>query len=355
LEFKRIQCDYGVYIKWNKSTQFIISVYVDDLMLVCKDLNEIIQMKAKLSKQWEMSDLGELHHILGIGVRRDRAKRLIYLEQSRYISDVLERFNMCDCKPVATPCDSSFVLSKSMSPVNVEEQEAMKGVPYSSGVGTLMYAMTATRPDIAFAVSTLSAFMANPGEKHWIALKRVLRYLQGTRNYCLVLGGSKVELSAWCDADWANDKDTRRSVTGYIFKLGDGVISWQSKRQATVAMSSTEAEYMSASHAAREAAFLHQLLSELGYKQSSVTLHCDNQSCIALISNPTYHQRSKHIDVQHHFVREKVEIGDITMKYVPTEQMVADALTKALPRVKHEWCMEALGLSTCSQSGSVEC
>jgi hypothetical protein len=311
-------------------------------------------MKAKLSKQWEMSNLGELHHILGIGVRRDRVKRLIYLEQSRYISDVLERFNMSGCKPVATPCDNSVVLSKSMSPVSVEEQEAMKGMPYSSGVGSLMYAMTATRPDIAFAVSALSAYMANPGEKHWIALKRVLRYLQGTRNHCLVLGGSKVELSAWCDADWANDKDTRRSVTGYVFKLGDGVISWQSKRQATVAMSSTEAEYMSASYAAREAAFLHQLLGEIGYKQPSVALHCDNQSCIALSSNPTYHQRTKHIDVQHHFIREKVESGDITLTYVPSEHMVADALTKPLPRVKHERCMDGLGLSTYSQSGSVD-
>jgi hypothetical protein len=354
LGFKRIQCDYGVYIKWNRDIQFIISVYVDDLMLVCNELNEIDQMKAKLSKKWEMSDMGELHHILGIGVRRDRAKRLIYLEQSRYISDILARFNMSDCKPVTTPCDSSIVLSKSMSPVTVEEQEAMRDVPYSSGVGSLMYAMTATRPDIAFAVSVLSAFMANPGERHWIALKRVLRYLQGTRDYCLVLGGSQVELSAWCDADWANDKDTRRSMTGYIFKLGDGVISWQSKRQATVALSSTEAEYMSVSHAAREAAFLNQLLSESGYKQYSITLHCDNQSCIALSTNPAYHQRSKHIDIQHHFVREKVESGNITLTYVPGEQMIADILTKPLPRVKHEWCMEALGLSTCSQSGSVE-
>ena len=129
-----------------------------------------------------------------------------------------------------------------MSPATVEDEQAMKSVPYSSGVGSLMYAMTTTRPDIAYAVSVLSSYMANPGQQHWIALKRVLRYLQGTRNYGLVLGGSSVELSGWCDADWANDKDTRRSVSGYIFNIGDGVISWQSKRQPTVAMSSTEAE-----------------------------------------------------------------------------------------------------------------
>ena len=214
----------------------------------------------------------------------------------------------------------------------------MTAIPYSSAVGSLMYAMTATRPDIAFAVSALSAFMANPGEKHWIALKRVLRYLQGTRHYTLVLGGSQVELRGWCDADWGTDKDTRRSVTGYIFKVGNGVISWQSKRQPTVATSSTEAEYMSVSYAAREAAFLHQLLAELGYKQGCITLHCDNQSCIALCNNPAYHQRSKHIDVQHNFIREKVEAGDITLQYMPTEQMAADALTKPLPKGKHEWC-----------------
>jgi hypothetical protein len=260
---------------------------------------------------------------------------------------------MSNCKPVSTPCDSSVILNKSMSPTTDAEKEMMKAVPYSSGVGSLMYAMTATRPDIAYAVSTLTAFMATPGEQHWIAVKRVLRYLQGTRNYCLVLGGNSVELNGWCDADWANDKDTRRSVTGYVFRLGDGVVSWQSKRQPTVAMSSTEAEYMATSYAARESIFLRQLLSELGYKQASVTLHCDNQSSIALSSNPAYHQRTKHIDVQHHFIREKVEAGEIVLKYEPTEHMIADVLTKALARAKHEWCTDALGLGTCLQSGSV--
>jgi hypothetical protein len=312
-------------------------------------------MKAILSKKWEMSDLGELHHILGIGVHSDRVNRRIYLDQSRYIGEVLEDFDMSNCKPVSTPCDRSVILSKDMSPTTAEEQQSMKAVPYSSGVGSLMYIMTATRPDIAYAVSTLSAFMANPGQQHWKALKRVMRYLQDTRNHCLILCGSSVELSGWCDADWANDKDTRRSVSGYIFSIGDGVISWQSKRQPTVAMSSTEAEYMAASSATREALFLHQLLSELGYNQPSVTLYCDNQSCISLSNNPAYHQRTKHIDVHHHFIREKVERGQIILKYMPTEEMVADALTKPLPPVKHTWCMDAMGIRTCSQSGSVRC
>jgi hypothetical protein len=187
-------------------------------------------------------------------------------------------------------------------------------------------------------------------------MKRAFRYLRGTSCYRLELGGNSVLLQGNCDADWANNVDNRRSVTGYVFTLGSGVVSWQSKLQRTVALSSTEAEYMAASSATRELIWLRQLLNALHHPQQTTTLHCDNQGCIALTSNPTFHQRTKHIDTQYHFIREQVEQQELKLKYIPTVDMVADILTKPVRRVKHEWCVEQMGLSdnSGSRSGSVE-
>jgi hypothetical protein len=245
-----------------------------------------------------------------------------------------------------------------MSPQTDSERQVMQGVPYASAVGSLMYTMTATRPDLGYSISTLSAYMADPGEQHWKAMKRVFRYLQHTANYRLELGGNDLTLQGYSDADWANSRDDRRSVTGYIFTLGAGVISWKSQRQKTVALSSTEAEYVSASTATREVLWLHKLLNELHQPQQTTTLHCDNQGSIALANNPTFHQRTKHIDTQYHFIRDEVERQVIKLYYIPTDQMIADVLTKPLRHVQHQWCVEQMGLGSAtnsiSRSGSVE-
>ena len=238
-------------------------------------------------------------------------------------------------------------LTESMSPTTEAERVDMARVPYRSAVGSLMYAMVATRPDIAAAVSAVSRFMENPGSEHWTAVKHIMRYLKNTADWVLTLGsGCKLQLVGYCDADWAGgDLDGRRSTTGYTFSLGSGSIVWSSKRQPTVALSTTEAEYMATTNAAREAIWLRRLLGELGYTQAEPTvIYSDNQGSIKLAHNPVHHSRTKHIDVQHHFVRELVESNVVALRYCPTDANVADVLTKPLLRIKHVQCAEALGL-----------
>jgi|SRR5579871_5521089 len=221
---------------------------------------------------------------------------------------------------------------------------------YQGAVGALMYLMLGTRPEIAFPISVASRYAANPTDNHISAVKRILRYLKGTLNYELVFRGSVSPLVGYTDADWAGDKDTRRSTSGYTFNIGSGAISWSSKRQPTVALSTCEAEYMAQTQAAKEAIWLKGLLVELSdmhnneLNPSAVILYGDNQGAIALAKNPVFHGRTKHIDIQHHFVREKVDSGDICLEYIPTEQQIADGLTKPLPRDRFEAFRKALGV-----------
>ena len=196
--------------------------------------------------------------------------------------------------------------------------------------------MIITRPDVAFAVSSLAQHTTNPGPEHWDALKRVFLYLRSTIEYCITFGGeNNGKLAGYTDASFAEDSATRRSTGTYIFTLNRGPISWTSKRQLTVALSTTEAEYMAMCQAAREAIWLRQLLTELGLHQESVQVYADNKGAIALGKNPEFHKRSKHIDVQYHYVREQVQSGRISTPYLPTNQMVADGLTKAVSPELH--------------------
>ena len=234
------------------------------------------------------------------------------------------------CKSVATPTDG--VLSRGDGRVDGE---------YMCLVGSLLYSAMVTRPDIACAVQSLSRHMQAAGPEHWMAGKRVLRYLRGTRELGIKYGamarGDSTRLEGYCDADWAGDVDTRRSTTAYIFMIAGGAVSWASKLQTTVALSSTEAEYMAACAAVQEAVHLRQLLGDVGYEQEGASvIYEDNQGCIWLANNPVVHKRSKHIDIRHHFTREKVESGEVRLEYVATEHQLADLLTNALHRVRLE-------------------
>jgi len=221
-------------------------------------------------------------------------------------------------------------------------------------IGSLMYLMIGTRPDIAAAVSIISQFASNPTILHHQAAKRIIRYIKGTinlkLNYEEKLNYGDVRerepmLIGYSDANWGNDVNTRRSTTGYIFYLSGGAISWSSKRQATVALSSTEAEYMALTQATKEAIWLRGLLAELNYTQErATTLFEDNQSAIALAKNPVHHARSKHIDIQHHFIREKIESNEIEISYKSTDDMIADALTKPLARPRFAKLIDEMGL-----------
>ena len=248
LGFHALHSDCCVYIKRAASTVVFVLVYVDDLLLVTNDTTELTATKAALSGRFDMKDMGEAHFILGVQIRRDRARRRLYLSQQEYVRTILKRFNMEDCKPVASPMATGVKLLRN-DPEDAVSTVDMADIPYASAVGALMYAALATRPDIAYAVTALCQFMANPAVSHWNAAKRVFRYLQGTQEHALVYGGhggKDQPLYGYSDSDWGNDVNDRRSVTGWVFFLHDGAVSWQSHKQPTVALSSVEAEYMAA-------------------------------------------------------------------------------------------------------------
>lgn len=234
------------------------------------------------------------------------------------------------------------------TPMNTGQQlDAFDGITteaskheYAAQLGSVMYAMTTTRLDIAFAVSSLAQHTKNPGPEHWKALQRIFLYLRSTIDYYVTFGGiekNQADLAGYTDASYAKDPATRRSTRAFIFTLNGGPICWSSKRQATVALSTAEAEYMAMYQAIREATWIRQLLTELGFYQGneSIKVYADNQSAIALGKNPEFHKRSKHIDVQYHYVQEQVQGGRINTPYLPTAKMVADGLTKALSPELH--------------------
>jgi hypothetical protein len=240
--------------------------------------------------------------------------------------------------------DPSIRLSKDQCPQTPEEVADMSKVPYREAIGSLNYCAVATRPDIAFSVSLLAQFMDNPGRTHWEAMKSVFRYLKGTKDWKLVYGTTKDGLEGYTDAD-GSSQEHRHAISGYVFLINGGAISWSSKKQELVTLSTAESEYVAATHAAKEALWLRRLMEEVFQPITKpITLHCDSQSAIALTKDGSYHARTKHIDIRYHFIRFVVQNGSISLIYCPTEQMTADILTKALPNTKVKHFAAGLGL-----------
>lgn len=257
---------------------------------------------------------------------------------------MLIEYGMDDCRPTLTP----MIPNTHLLPATESEIEEFKatGENYRRAVGLLNYLVLCTRPDLAFVASQLAQHLENPGMLHWMAFKRVLRYLKQTAHVGLKLGGGPIKLEVYSDSDYAGCPVSRRSVTGYCVIVAGGCVSWRARKQATVATSTTEAEYRAAYEATQEAIWLRQLLSDLGYPQSSsTTLFCDNQGALALSKNPLYQSRSKHFDIMTHWIREKVEDKTIAPTYITTSNMLADFLTKAVHHPKFRYCCEGLRLS----------
>eukprot|EP00253_Pinus_taeda_P026256 PITA_26256 len=254
-----------------------------------------------------------------------------------------------DSKPVKVPILVGVRLSAEQCPKAQEEEEDMSRVPYASAVSSLMYAMVYTRLDIAHAVGVLSRFMSKPGKEHWTTVKQVFRYLRGTSDYGFCYQGRLVldkvlDIRGFVDADWARDLEERRSTSGYLFNLFGGAVSWMSKKQSVVALSATKAEYMAATHASKEAVWLQRLCSSMGLVEGAIRIDCDNQSAIFLVKNPTYHSKTKHIDVHHHFVRDMIEDKNVLLVKVDTLKNITDALTKSVSSEKFSWCRETMGV-----------
>ena len=308
---------------------FYIGVYVDDIILAGRSDDRIKEVKDALSQKFNIKDMGKLHYFLGVSVVQDEAQGSTWIGQPTYIEKVLRKFGMQDAKPVGTPVDVNTKLLNA-----TDEEECIDQSLYQSAVGSLMYISVNTRPDITYAVSNLARFSSKPTKAHWTALKRVFRYLKGTMDSGILYSKKDSnDCVGFSDADWAGDVNDRKSTSGYVFQINGGAVTWRSKKQGCVALSTAEAEYVALSSAAQEAVWLRQLMSELGSPPTTPTkVFEDNQSAIAMSKNPQFHGRAKHIGIKHHFIREQVGSKIIKLEYCPTEQMVADIFTKGLSR-----------------------
>uniref|UniRef100_A0A6V7IJ77 Retrovirus-related Pol polyprotein from transposon TNT 1-94 n=1 Tax=Bracon brevicornis TaxID=1563983 RepID=A0A6V7IJ77_9HYME len=318
---------------------FMVIIYVDDILVLSRNDGKIKKFQDHLTKHFELKILGDVKYCLGIEFTKNQD--VFSLNQKGYIIDILNRFNMAEANAVISPIDVSTKLMK-----GEKEDHKRSDFPYQELIGSLMYLSTCTRPDIAYVTSYLSQYNTNYNETHWNAAKRVLRYLKGTSDMGIHFKKTSKPLVGYVDADWANCLDDRRSYTGYVFILAGCPISWESRKQRTVALSSTEAEYMALTEATKEAMYLRRFLMELGFESlTDLQLFCDNNGALKLAKNPVYHSRTKHIDVKHHFVREALETDDhLRISYIPTTEMTADILTKGLPGSNHRKCIKLLGL-----------
>jgi len=339
--------DHCVYVQRTRDGFLILSLYVDDILLVGNNLEMINAIKEWLSSVFEMKDLGEASYILGVKISRDRSRRLLSLSQETYLRKILERFNMDNSKPVDTPVDKGCTLSISQCPNTEEEKKLMEKKPYASAVGSLMYLMKCTRPDICFAVGLVSRYQSNPGEKHWKVVKRIMRYLRGTYDYALVFQGGDMKVRGYTDADFGGDIDSSVSTSAYVFTLGGGSISWRSKKQDCVAQSTMEAEYVASSEAGRHASWLSAFLRELGVTVQAdepVEIRIDNTAAIQFAHDPKFHDRGKHIRRRYHYIRGLIRDKEVILSYIPSAEMLADPLTKPLSRNVFESHVRRMGL-----------
>jgi reverse transcriptase-like protein len=321
-----------------------VLVHVDDCSIVGRTRALIARFKVEIAKFVDITDMGELSWILGVEIKRIREERRILLSQRSYLDSIQRRYGLEDLKPITTPMDPNIRLTSAQSPSTTEEIASMRNVPYHEAVGSLMYATLGTCPDICFAVQTVSRFNKNPGLAHWEAVKRIFRYLKGTRDLWLSYGGVTKELMGYADADGSMSED-RKAISGYAFMINGGAFSWSAKQQEIISLSTTESEYIAATYTAKEALWLRQLILQLfGITLDASTLFSDNQSAIALTKEHQYHARTKHIDVRFHFIRWIIEEGKLRLVYCPTGDMVADILTKALPSTKVKHFAHELGL-----------
>ena len=298
--------------------------------------------KLALAKRFKVEDLGELHYVLGMSVKRNRRSRTLSISQTKYLEGVLKRLNMENCKPVSTPLEQG----RKFEPLS-EDEEPVDVQAYQMAIGCLTYVATVSRLDLSAAVGVLSKFMSKPGTEHWQGVKRIMRYVQGTLKYGLLFtaDGIHPKLTGYSDADWGGDVSTRRSTSGYVFQIQGNTVSWCSKRQACVAKSTTEAEHMALSIACQESIWLRRLLSDIQVNQQSPsTIYEDNIGVIELSKNHKFHNRTKHIDISYHFVREQVEQKAISVKYCPSENMIADIMTKGLSKIAFERLRDKLGV-----------
>lgn len=332
-DMKQTTSDPCVYVATEPDLIYL-AIYVDDGLVFAKSQKIIDRLFGYLTKHFEVR-IVDSSCFIGVEIRDCRSSDgSIYLNQRGYIKRTLERFNMLDCKAVSTPIETGHSLNKP----EVLEGDILTGIPYAEAVGSLMYCALATRPDLAQSLSILSKYNSCPREQHWQGVKRVLRYLKGTLDFGLAYRKvNEPRIICYTDADWAGDHANRRSISGMVSFLSSGPISYKSQQQPVVALSTTESEYIAAAIAVKELIWLQRFISELKAPiPTGATLKCDNQSAIKLIRNPEFHQRTKHIDIRYHFIKERYLDKCFEPEYVDTHSQKADIFTKPLSADKFQ-------------------
>ena len=331
LGFVTSKSDTSLFIYSKSNVTIYMLIYVDDIIVTSSSQDAIAALLRDLKKEFALKDLGELNYFLGIEVTR--GEHGLVLSQEKYAREILSRVGMNNCKPCATPLSSTEKLS-CFEGIALESED---GTKYRSIVGVLQY-LTLTRPDLSYSVNKICQFLHAPTTNHWTAVKRILRYIKHTIDWGFRIRKSNTTLaSAFSYADWAGSVDDRRSTGGFAVFLGDNLISWSARKQATVSRSSTEAEYKSMANATAELIWMESLLKELGISLTqSPILWCDNLGATYLAANPVFHARAKHIEIDFHFVRERVTNKLLQIKLIPTGDQLADGFTKALPVQKFE-------------------
>ena len=346
LGYSRCQSDWSVYVRRSADTISISATSVDDLLIASNSKIESNLATSQLKDQFPITDNGDIEWLLGCRIRRWRDRRLLMIDQEQYTTCILTDFHMENCNSVKTPCPK-FRLTTSMCPSTDDDRRLAAQLPYCAIVGKCMYLSNCTWPDISFAVRELAKFMSNYGSKHYEAAKHLLRYLQGTRGRGIIYGDAPCPtpiFRSFADSDWAMS-ESRKSVSGYIVECANGPLTWSSKQQVVVALSSCEAEYLACSHCGRQVLWLRSLFHELGFPQNHPTpLYCDNQGTVACTHDPQSHSRMKHIDIRAHFIRDSVNQRLIDVHHIPGCENPADLLTKPLGHTIHQKWLTCIGL-----------
>ncbi|GJX21240.1 retrovirus-related pol polyprotein from transposon TNT 1-94 [Tanacetum coccineum] len=335
-EYKMGMVDNTLFTKKKSSNLIIVQIYVDDIIFgsTCQDMCD--DFAKIMHDEFEMSMMGELNFFLGLQIKQ--MEDGIFFNQSKYIKEMLKKFGLEDSKPMKTPMSSDTKLTKD------EECESVDSTKYRGMIGSLLY-LTASRPDIMFSVCLCARFQEAPKTSHLEAVKRIFRYIKGTTHLGLWYPkGTGIETVVYADSDHAGDYVDRKSTSGICTFVGCCLTSWFSKKQTALAISTTEAEYVSAGKACQQALWMKQALIDYDVRLDDVPIMCDNKGAIDLSKNPVQHSRTKHIEIRHHFLRDNVQKGHISIEKVPSVDNIADILTKPLKRESFNYLRLGLGM-----------
>ncbi|WJZ89883.1 hypothetical protein VitviT2T_009069 [Vitis vinifera] len=335
--FQQSNSDHTLFLKHRLGKITALIVYVDDMIITGDDVEEISRLQDQLSTEFEMKNLGGLKYFLGIEVARSRQG--IFLSQRKYILDLLAKVGLLECKPADIPIVQNHKLGEYVDQVPADKQR------YQRLVGKLIY-LSHTRPDIAYAVSVVSQFMHRPSEDHMDTVMRILRYLKSSPGKGLMFSkNGHLKVAGYTDADWAGNITDKKSTAGYFTFVGGNLVTWRSKKQKVVALSSAEAEFRGMVKGICELIWLKKLLAEIGIAPSSeMNLFCDNTAAIAISHNPVQHDRTKHVEVDRNFIKQNLEEKIIQLPFVKSEDQLADVLTKAVSARNFYNSLDKLGI-----------